>query len=126
MNPKWPPLASSRFGPSTAAPPAQWKERRFSTPNCVRSLVWPGEPPTSGQLPDCRQTGSYGCSCPVDAGVGGGGYWTNGTVSKKKGGMVECSRIAPKRIQGHPLAPVGIGRHSFFMGIIEISCDAVT
>jgi len=28
-NPRWPPLASSRFGPSTAAPPAQWKESRF-------------------------------------------------------------------------------------------------
>src|ERR1039457_2478445 len=33
MNPKWPPLASSRFGPSTAAPPAQWKESRFHGPN---------------------------------------------------------------------------------------------
>lgn len=69
--------------------------------------------------------GSYGCSCSVDAGVGGGGNLPNGTASKKKGGLVEFSRIAPKRIQGHPLAPAGIERHSFFMGNNETSCDAV-
>src|ERR1039457_7501742 len=33
MNPKWPPLASSRFGPSTAAPPAQWKDTRYIANN---------------------------------------------------------------------------------------------
>src|ERR1035437_108304 len=51
MDPGGPPPG---LGPRLPTQSAQWKERRFSTPNCVRSPVWPGEPPTSGQLPDSR------------------------------------------------------------------------
>src|ERR1035437_779545 len=67
MNPKWPPLASSRFGPSTAAPPAQWKESRFFCPNLVGTRLARLQFNTvrlprsnlrklGAQFPDCRQT----------------------------------------------------------------------
>src|SRR5450631_1529513 len=70
MNPKWPPLASSRFGPSTAAPPAQWKESRFPdhwhsfrgrrlpTGTSRREEPWPGRYHRSVAADGCALTGA--------------------------------------------------------------------
>src|ERR1017187_5932009 len=51
MNPKWPPLASSRFGPSTAAPPAQWKERRYIANNAHWPNFRMADDPTFKHVP---------------------------------------------------------------------------